>query len=339
MVTSGEEELRREIERALGDMPFSDNVWRVLRMGRYIERYVAGELTLDDLAGEIATMQALLDEPVTAQDAVSLAIMARPKSPMLPESARGSELHTPYEEARSLLVAAVARHQSVVIAMRIGPELVGRFPLAWGEGMVQWLREQASSPTGGRDQEYLPYVLPGEWRERYLPVQRGTFLWSIKMTSTLLGKRFAWTPAQAVVFMLTDIPPLLLTFRMSIDRSFGIPALRQVNMIVDPTLSPKEVGQIYSVAREQLLGSGGKHRDITEKHLQLALFATVRLWDGRTWADRMAEWNKEHPKWAYSTYANFSHDCLQAQRRLLGITSEEAVKLDRAEGHGGDGDE
>jgi hypothetical protein len=80
------------------------------------------------------------------------------------------------------------------------------------------------------------------------------------------------------------------------------------------------VAERYSAVRRYLVGE--RHREISEKHGRLALFA-ITQGHNLSLPVRMAAWNQQYPEWAYTRESNFSRDMLQAQRRLLGTTLDE----------------
>ncbi len=59
---------------------------------------------------------------------------------------------------------------------------------------------------------------------------------------------------------------------------------------------------------------GRRPREISPKHLELALFTAER--EGEPLAVRMTTWNAQHPEWAYSQITNFGRDSREAVRRL-----------------------
>jgi hypothetical protein len=95
-----------------------------------------------------------------------------------------------------------------------------------------------------------------------------------------------------------------------------LPGLSVIHLAVDPGMSPKEVTESYLEERKRLLGT--RYRDLNEKHLTLAVFIAIQP-SQLGWSERMAQWNHQYASegWTYTQVANFSHDCLQAQRRLL----------------------
>jgi hypothetical protein len=129
-----------------------------------------------------------------------------------------------------------------------------------------------------------------------------------------LAKQYGWAEAQATTFVLTGEAPLISTITHNL-KERELPSLTRIVLEIDPTLAPKEVGEYYRRIRQEVVGA--RHREMTDKHLQLALFAAMRP-DGETWAKRMAEWNETYPaEWEYEDSAQFAHDCIQARKRLL----------------------
>lgn len=160
---------------------------------------------------------------------------------------------------------------------------------------------------------FLKYSTPDAEEHKEIPTSLGGTLERLRWLSGKLAEEYGWTEAEATVFVLAgaipEIIPMTFTFQ-----SKRLAALSRIVLTVDPTLSPKEVAEFYRRIRQHVLP--GRHRELSEKHMQLALFAANR--SEETWSDKMAEWNRTHAaEWKYEEVANFSHDCLQARRRLL----------------------
>ncbi len=163
---------------------------------------------------------------------------------------------------------------------------------------------------------FLRVGFPGESHERVLPVREGTMLFTLQhLAATLSSTLGVWTEAQATLFVLTGIPPLISALTADVTPHTQFPNLTRLTLHIDPTLSPREVADRYRDLRRYLVGE--HHREITDKHAQLALFA-VTTSQKLSLATRMGAWNEAHPAWAYTRESNFSRDMLQAQRRLLG---------------------
>ena len=165
----------------------------------------------------------------------------------------------------------------------------------------------------GTEKRFLRYGLPGDRWERVVATAVGKTLERLRELSVLLSRHFGWSEAQATLFVLTgDIPfvaPVVVTAR----RAFPDTALSRINLAVRPDVSPRELLEIYSRVRRQVVR--GRQRDLSEKHLRLALFTATR--PGKTWAESMAAWNELQPGWRYKNERNFRRDCVHAFERML----------------------
>lgn len=161
-----------------------------------------------------------------------------------------------------------------------------------------------------------------------MAVADGGTLDRLRAVSEYASQRTGWTKAQATVFILTGLPPLVKQMRAElIERD--IPRLSRVKLEIDPGMSPREVADEYRRVRQYLVGK--RHRDLTDKYLQLATFTLTEL-RGATLDARMHAWNDTHPDWAYAFPSMFGRDAQLAQQRLLGITrSERASRLRRTQ--------
>lgn len=165
----------------------------------------------------------------------------------------------------------------------------------------------------------LPYIRPnGEPDER--PIWKSPVLVRLLQVVSALTERTAWTEAQASTFVLVGSTPLIPQVTMEYLEDKDSPALSRVRMTVDPRLSPRDEVATYRQVRTKLVGT--YHRDITPKHLELALFATLPDRSPGTLAQRMAEWNAAHPEWAYHSVPNFGRDMWLAARRLKGTSTK-----------------
>ena len=97
--------------------------------------------------------------------------------------------------------------------------------------------------------------------------------------------------------MLTGAPPLVAKGGAHVHRRSPFDALTRIGLEVDPRMSALEVKRLYSEARAWVRPGG--NQEMTEKHLQLALFiaedgSRVPYWLGmeaesRTWRDAAHE--------------------------------------------------
>jgi hypothetical protein len=161
---------------------------------------------------------------------------------------------------------------------------------------------------------FLKYSIPGTKESKEIPTAVRGALEHLRWLSEKLAHEYGWTETEATVFVLVGAVPEIKAITSTF-QSKQLPALTRIVLTIDPTLSPQEVAEHYRGIRRDVIV--GRHRDLSEKHLQLAIFAAKQPED-EIWADKMAEWNKTHPaEWKYEEISNFAHDCLQAHRRLL----------------------
>lgn len=171
-------------------------------------------------------------------------------------------------------------------------------------------------PPGSSIQvESLSYAIPDSSYARILPVKANTELFRLARLGKSLAKRYRWQDAQATVFLLTDLPPLVQTLTVSTEMRYPIQTLGRIIIEADPTMPPKTVADAYREARSEILR--GRPRAISKKHVELVLFCDGQPND-ETWSDRMDAWNEAHPDWTYSEVKNFIRDANQGLRRLLG---------------------
>lgn len=169
----------------------------------------------------------------------------------------------------------------------------------------------------------LSYLVPGEDAPRQTFVWSDTALHGLYWLVVRLVGVTTWTEAQTVVFVLTGQTPLIRQFTSEIAENADLPALTRVMLLVDPRISQREIAHHFQSVRQNLFHA--RHRDISAKHLTLALFSTTREGQEGSLADRMNRWNAQYPEWAYKHVTNFSRDISVALRRLLGSGYEAAL--------------
>ncbi|MBS3900200.1 MAG: hypothetical protein KGZ54_11890 [Dethiobacter sp.] len=128
-----------------------------------------------------------------------------------------------------------------------------------------------------------------------------------------------WTEGQASYFILTGIghPISPITQPRVI---YGASPFNRIVLEVLPHVPGSMVERLYRGARTsaaKAFGQKEKHRQLTEKHLALAVLAAETP---PPWPRRLRKWNKVHPEWAYpaSARATFARDCRVAYERLTG---------------------
>lgn len=157
------------------------------------------------------------------------------------------------------------------------------------------------------------YVAADGQTERVVATSRDGTLERLRGLGILLANGYGWQEAQATVFVLTGRTPMLSSLVGQLRLRTQYSAVSHITLAADPALSPREVAEGYGRIRRQVLG--GRHRYLTEKHLQIALF-TMKHSGDETWAEQMSDWNREHPQWPYNAPTNYARDASQAHRRM-----------------------
>lgn len=341
---SAEGRLRKETEARLGrDIP--DNFWDYLEeIGKVDDAInVYGDvLGVDHI---LPDLEKLLDLPPSfgRQQASQ---MLHPRQEL---SNRAVDCR---QDAISVLLAIEAAKEPQVVAFR-SKALLGKL-LPWEE-VEGWVKQQAekdgpltrwvsvplppgrdvrfpqgspqgfpypdppfevgeSHPVHGLSSRSLAYSAPGDkWMRRVYVAAEGT-LDQLKTASQWLANRYGWHESQASVFVLTGITPLITLMVIAPHLKGSYSATSRITLTVDPALSPKRVAEAYRNIRDKMLGQ--RHRSLSQKHTQLALFAAERPED-ETWKEWMKLWNRKYPKWKYDQESNFGRDAEKARERLL----------------------
>jgi hypothetical protein len=159
----------------------------------------------------------------------------------------------------------------------------------------------------------------GGWVVRRATAIGGT-LDRLRQLSETLENRFAWGRAEACVFVLTGIPPLVTDVRLRQRRQLAFPAASRLMLEVDLTVEPMRLAETYRRVRSRWLRRG--HRRQSAKRLRLAVFSLEKRREGLMWAGIMREWNetwgREFARGIYKHVSNFRRDAGDAQRQLLG---------------------
>lgn len=200
-------------------------------------------------------------------------------------------------------------------------------PTRWGPVALAADTVIVQSPTGfgisppetvsnvqGVSVNFLAYTSAGGESHRSMPTAVGGVLERLRLLSVRLARQFLWAESQATLFVLTGSIPLVNLVGTRVQFRTQLPVLSRITPMIDPTLSPREVADHYARVRRRFRGR--RNREITSKHLRLALFAADKT-KGSSYRQRMAAWNDEHSQWSYSRVTNFARDCAQARRRLL----------------------
>lgn len=168
-------------------------------------------------------------------------------------------------------------------------------------------------PLEGRLRTYtLKYATPDLDTQIVKPVAKGGILDQLRFASEHCARLYGWQEGQATIFILTGRMPLITRCRTT-TRIRSIQATARITLEIDPSLSPKEVGEAYQAARKKIQG---RRRELSAKHITLGQFLAESP-DGETLAAGMKRWNRKYRKWRYKQVTNFGRDMKAAERRLM----------------------
>jgi len=188
--------------------------------------------------------------------------------------------------------------------------------------------------AGSIGYHYLQFGLPDSPLVHEVAITSGGILEMLRNLILPLADRYVWTEAQATLFVLTGLSPLISDLTTKVrHRHEG--ALSRIIQEIDPAVSPGEVTNNF--LQERTVFVGLRQRDMGEKNLRLALFAAMRPQEER-WVDSMHTWNQVFPQWSYKRESNFGTDSILAQRRLLNPDNRRAAGLLPLKRRGLDGD-
>jgi hypothetical protein len=158
----------------------------------------------------------------------------------------------------------------------------------------------------------LDFGIPGVASTQHQPISISGALNQIRMVSDKLASDYGWQKAQATVFLLTDLVPVLENFSFSVRHGL-LPIADRLSLTVDPSLSPRELMGLYRKVLQRVYGDDRQR--VTDKHLRLAAFAVNRP-ENQTLADGMKVWNRQNPDLAYEYHTNFGRDLKDAMRKV-----------------------
>jgi len=159
----------------------------------------------------------------------------------------------------------------------------------------------------------LHYGAPtSHWTQR-IPVKELGTLDTLRHRSAGLAKWYGWTSAQATLFLLTNLVPVVNEIDCHV-RDFPAPIRGRTRVVleVDPQLTPGQVAAAFREARTRLLGRGT--RSLSDKHLRLAQIWALR--EERS-GELMKIWNETYPHWDYDSLRQFNRDVSVARRRVV----------------------
>lgn len=163
---------------------------------------------------------------------------------------------------------------------------------------------------------WLYYALPDRPEQR-ISVAAAGVLARLCTLSEKIAHMLGCSEGDATMFILTGRPVTLPVCERSFVFRGGdrISSLNRICLTIDPTLSPREVANIYADMRRKIFGRQ-RYRAMSEKHIRLAIFAFMRPAE-ESLKDKMAAWNKAHSKWRYRQETIFGRDLAAARRRAI----------------------
>jgi len=189
---------------------------------------------------------------------------------------------------------------------------------------VEPLTISATNPARGSSMKTLAYALRGDRGVRRMYVQPDGTLDLLAGLSAELATLHGWQPAQAAVFVLAGVVPVVSRGVATLNATASSDGLSaRVILTVDPALPERSVVNLYQRARRELLAPIGVKprrpralRPLSERNVALAAFAATAA-EG-TYPVRMAEWNRLHPEWSYKDQRTFRRDFLRVRSRTTG---------------------
>jgi hypothetical protein len=331
-------DLRRDVDRHL-PRPVTEGEWNLLDIYGHIKRYERSEIDSSGLAEVVKQLRDAVGNPDTVTErhrgGISEKRSAAIEQIVAQEAARDFEVVSFRKTAmRGKLVKPAnieqwIQRQSTKDSI---PTNYLRVPVPHGvtlrlneHGLVPEppIIVSGDWPAVGSELEILEYATEGSaWIKRQ-PVARGSVLQQLLFLSKTLAQRYGWQCAQAAGFVLSGIPPELPPLKAEVS-IVDLDALSRVKLVVDPTVSPRELASAYKDLRKRLMGS--RHRPLQERKQTLAVFMSSRP-QGETQRESMAMWNKQYRQWKYKEIRNFGRDVAAARRQLLNPGHLSATKF------------
>jgi hypothetical protein len=339
-----ESELRRHVEKILA-CPVPEWAWKIAGIERWVSEVLKGEEVPENLANRLKQYM----------DTGGPQVGAAPEFLIQPRRQRRAKTVGGRQKALSEALAEIARQSDEVQWFRSrilnGRTLTFQEVEKWIEEhrqdgayphvlLVRIKRNSELFHRAGRQRqgclcsvepdeiegtapvEGLYYAKP-DGNAGCVPVARDGTLRVVYETSQALAGRFLWEEAQATMFLLTDIIPLISTqhvqfrpaARMALhykDHPVALSCLMRVTLTIDPMMVPREVAALYRKVRPQLFDQ--RMRTQSAKHLRLAVFAIKHPTLDKA---AMTAWQQKFPAWKYSHLKTFVRDARIARDRLL----------------------
>jgi hypothetical protein len=342
---------RRMIEACLGrNVP--DQVWTYAGNEGYLQRYVEEQITLNALLAKLRGLLALAEpdtaptetappmldgdtlrvDPTSRDDMLSLVVAERvrqyPRLVQFRTAHLPDEVLLPWPEVEPWMKTTQHADAQAYPARYIIPEIslsgagepFGDIATLFADSpheqqMTIKFRVKSADLRTTLRKQVVAYALPHEDHLRWAEVRQEGVLGELKDLAERLTQSAGWTEAQAVLYVLTGIAPRIESISARVE--LGNDLTTRIHLSIDPEASPREVAEMFRAWRKWFVGP--RHRDMSPKHLMLALFRVQHpKVQEQVWSDLMVLWNAAHAEWAYEDPSHFARDYDQAFQRLTG---------------------
>jgi hypothetical protein len=196
---------------------------------------------------------------------------------------------------------------------------------AWLEREAAWVRESEDCELPGlhgTGRQTLTY-LAANMRAHQVTIRIDGPLAYLKMIShgRLLMCDDAWTEAEMVTFILTDLRFHVVGMTVKRQLIAHLPAAAPITIRVNPRVPPRELAKEYAKVRAQCAPE--RDRAMSDKHVTLAVFMHRRRFPERPWVQLREAWNHDYPDWRYDEATDpearrFALEARDAWRRVSG---------------------
>jgi hypothetical protein len=148
----------------------------------------------------------------------------------------------------------------------------------------------------------------------------GGVLEELRRESARLAEALNWSHSVTAWFVLTGRVPLIQRAVGELRwKQYAGVELSRLHLDVHPTTSPAEVMRQYRHLRGRWLRAVQPHRSRSDTKRPLGVLVEfVRARPDRSWAQRFAEWNEQHPDHRYTHASNMQRDYARAMRLANG---------------------
>jgi hypothetical protein len=185
---------------------------------------------------------------------------------------------------------------------------ISRYVAQSGVGVQVGVEPELLDHTAEPD--LLAYTVDGEWVSSAF-VNRNGVLGKLRTLSERLAKRYNWQPAQASVYVLTGLTPVVRIFTLT--TTMGTSG-HHVTIDADPDVPVELVADVFKRARRDLLGP--RARRPFGRGVRLVVHAAER--PGVATRGLWQQWNRAHPDEQFDDLQSFRQALRNAQRRVDG---------------------